>query len=360
VNDLNDIQQTLQKIRVDRGLPPIPATPDPAAGTVSTTPAPLTLSTLEPRLRRSMQQFCAEHGKKAGLCIDDAGTALDPAQVDRVMPALEQLLLNAVQHGIEATEQRQSRGKPACGQIDICLSREGNDFVISIRDDGAGINISALREQAMAKGLLTESRLPDHQDMVRLMLQPGMGVTETGTGLKRVDAIIRKLGGRLDGRSTLNQGACFSLRWPEQGHVPEVVTITIPQLSTEQVVDSGLALVMIVDDSLAARRVSERLLRRYDYLTVSAADGGEALLLLQHRRPVLILVDMDMPGMNGVELVKALDRDERYKNIPVIMITPHGSSAPRLVHGGVIHYLSKPYSEPELIALIESMELQPT
>jgi chemosensory pili system protein ChpA (sensor histidine kinase/response regulator) len=113
-------------------------------------------------------------------------------------------------------------------------------------------------------------------------------------------------------------------------------------------------MVMVVDDSLTVRRVTQRLLVREGYRVVLAKDGMEALELLAGERPAVLLSDIEMPRMDGFDLVRNVRADPRLQDLPVIMITSriaqkHRDYAAEL---GVQHYLGKPYSEDELLALV--------
>ncbi len=117
---------------------------------------------------------------------------------------------------------------------------------------------------------------------------------------------------------------------------------------------SGVPLVLVVDDSITVRRVTQRLLQREGYRVSMAADGLQALERLQQERPTVVLSDIEMPRMDGFDLVRNIRSDPRLANLPVIMITSriaekHREHAREL---GVDHYLGKPYSEDELLALI--------
>ena len=111
---------------------------------------------------------------------------------------------------------------------------------------------------------------------------------------------------------------------------------------------------MVVDDSLTVRRVTQRLLVREGYRVVLAKDGMDALERLAEERPAVMLSDIEMPRMDGFDLVRNLRADPRLADIPVIMITSriaqkHRDYAAEL---GVEHYLGKPYSEEELLGLV--------
>jgi chemosensory pili system protein ChpA (sensor histidine kinase/response regulator) len=113
-------------------------------------------------------------------------------------------------------------------------------------------------------------------------------------------------------------------------------------------------LVLVVDDSLTVRRVTQRLLEREGYRVSVAKDGLDALEKLAGELPAVILSDIEMPRMDGFDLVRNLRSDERLTRLPVIMITSriaqkHRDYAAEL---GVNHYLGKPYAEDELLALV--------
>jgi chemosensory pili system protein ChpA (sensor histidine kinase/response regulator) len=113
-------------------------------------------------------------------------------------------------------------------------------------------------------------------------------------------------------------------------------------------------LVLVVDDSLTVRRVTQRLLVREGYRVAVAKDGLDALERLAEEKPQMVLSDIEMPRMDGFDLVRNIRGDARLRDLPVIMITSriaqkHRDYAAEL---GVDHYLGKPYSEEDLLALI--------
>ncbi len=115
-----------------------------------------------------------------------------------------------------------------------------------------------------------------------------------------------------------------------------------------------LPLVLVVDDSLTVRRVTQRLLVREGYRVVLAKDGLDALERLAEERPCVLLSDIEMPRMDGFDLVRNVRADARLAGLPVVMITSriaqkHRDYAAEL---GVQHYLGKPFSEEELLALV--------
>jgi chemosensory pili system protein ChpA (sensor histidine kinase/response regulator) len=115
-----------------------------------------------------------------------------------------------------------------------------------------------------------------------------------------------------------------------------------------------LPLVLVVDDSITVRRVTQRLLKREGFRVALASDGLHALELLQVEKPSVVLTDIEMPRMDGFDLVRNIRGDARLQDLPIIMITSriaekHREYARAL---NVDHYLGKPYPEDELIALV--------
>ncbi len=115
-----------------------------------------------------------------------------------------------------------------------------------------------------------------------------------------------------------------------------------------------IPLIMVVDDSITVRRVTQRLLQREGYRVVLAADGLQALERLQDERPAVVLSDIEMPRMDGFDLARNIRGDVRLKDLPIVMITSriaekHREHAKEL---GVDHYLGKPYAEEELMSLV--------
>ncbi len=116
-----------------------------------------------------------------------------------------------------------------------------------------------------------------------------------------------------------------------------------------------IPLILVVDDSITVRRVTQRLLQREGYRVALAVDGLQALERLAEEKPAVVLSDIEMPRMDGFDLARNIRGDPRLKDLPIIMITSriaekHRHHAKEL---GVDHYLGKPYSEEELLSLVK-------
>ncbi|MDE1952273.1 MAG: Hpt domain-containing protein [Betaproteobacteria bacterium] len=478
------------------------------------------------RLYRTVRQAGKDAGKPVRLDIIGGNIEIDRGVLDRMAGTFEHILRNAVAHGLESAAAREAAGKPAAGTITLKLRQEGSEVVVSITDDGAGLDYAAIERKARATGLLASDETADEAHLRELIFRPGFSSMEQtseiagrGVGLDVVRTDTRALGGRVELESRPKMGSTFTLVLPLTTAVTQVVllragskvfaapaslvdlvlrlkptdvaaaaarqqllhagqdlpffwlgaltadsgasteapgrTIPVvlirsaaqrlalqvdevlgsqevvvknlgPQLSrvpglagisvlpngnlvliynpvalaavygeqaahlmaraasaraaawpatTEpahpSAVASGLATnaqppaavapaqavgntVLVVDDSITVRRVTQRFLSRNGYAVLLAKDGLDALEQLQGTLPDVVLTDIEMPRMDGFDLTRNIRADERTRHLPVIMITSriadkHRNYAQEL---GVNHYLGKPYSEDELLGLI--------
>jgi chemosensory pili system protein ChpA (sensor histidine kinase/response regulator) len=154
------------------------------------------------------------------------------------------------------------------------------------------------------------------------------------------------------------------------GSILLILDVTVLTRSLSQVADDALEVLereapkedtrifaMVVDDSITVRRVTQRLLERYGMRVMTAKDGIDALALLQENLPDVLLLDIEMPRMDGYELAQHMRNDERFKNIPIIMITSRTGEKHRnrAMEIGVNKYLGKPYQETELLENIQEL-----
>ena len=136
----------------------------------------------------------------------------------------------------------------------------------------------------------------------------------------------------------------------------------VPPLISEPVAVPYTPTVLVVDDSLTVRKITSRLLEREGYKALTAKDGLDALTILADANPDVILLDIEMPRMDGFEFTKTIKADSRQSHIPIIMITSrtaekHRSHALEL---GVNEYVGKPYQDENLIALVAKYAGKPT
>jgi chemosensory pili system protein ChpA (sensor histidine kinase/response regulator) len=382
--------------------------------------------------------------------------------------------------------------------VTLALRREGNDAVISLGDDGKGLDLEAIRRQAIARGLMTaDSKLPD-EAVLQFIMEPGFTtsgkvtqISGRGVGLDVVASEIKAANGTMSLESMPGKGARFTIRLPltlaiidaflvsvgdtvyavphstveglarisreellatyadptktytvrghhyrvaylgqaleANGPEPDLgerrwLPVLLARIGDQRVAlqadtllesqrilvkplglqlagvrwlsggtilpDGRVALildalalvrsgaireqapvliapepagesvcVMVVDDSLTVRRVTSRLLRRQNIEVLTAKDGVEALTLLDERVPDVILLDVEMPRMDGYELTRHIRRSERLKHLPIIMITSRTGAKHRdyATQLGVNRYLGKPYQESQLLDEINAL-----
>jgi chemosensory pili system protein ChpA (sensor histidine kinase/response regulator) len=114
---------------------------------------------------------------------------------------------------------------------------------------------------------------------------------------------------------------------------------------------------LVVDDSITMRRVTQRLLERRGAKVFTARDGLDAITVLQEHPVDIILLDIEMPRMDGYQLATHVRNDAKLKHLPIIMITSRSGEKhrARAIEIGVNDYLSKPYQESQLVAAIEAL-----
>ncbi|MDW8258716.1 MAG: ATP-binding protein, partial [Gammaproteobacteria bacterium] len=173
------------------------------------------------RLARIVRQAAADTGKQAELVVSGAAGEVDRQVLDRMLGPFEHLLRNAVVHGIEAADERARRGKPEVGQIRLQLRREGAEVIVEISDDGAGINLRAVRDKALALGLVRPGQQLSDSDAVQLILEPGFSTAGTvthqagrGVGMDVVATEVKRLGGALHIETRAGEGTRFTIRLP--------------------------------------------------------------------------------------------------------------------------------------------------
>lgn len=461
---------------------------------------------LVPRLRRIVRQVSLELNKQVDLRVYNAEGEMDRTILERMISPLEHMVRNAVDHGIEHTEQRLQSGKDAQGSIELDIRRDGGDVVLTMRDDGKGINLEAVRRKAIERGMTTPDARLTEEEVMQFILQPGFSTAEVvtqisgrGVGMDVVSSEIKQMGGSVEIRSNPGVGTEFEVRLPftvsvnralmvrvgddlyavplnniqgivrasvaelqslyEQpvserrfeyagndyrldylgamldveaqpkvtaqhlplplllirGSVPfalqvdsllgsrEIVVKSLgPQFASVMGISGGTILgdgsvviildlpamirtqssleyqrakaldmqeaerrheqerrlprVLVVDDSVTVRKVTTRLLERHGMEVFTAKDGVHAMETLQDHRPDVMLLDIEMPRMDGFEVASLVRHDARLKDIPIIMITSRTGDKhrERAMSIGVNEYLGKPFQEDRLLECINS------
>ncbi|WP_444994878.1 chemotaxis protein CheA [Aliikangiella sp. IMCC44359] len=173
------------------------------------------------RLPRMIRDLSTQLGKKVELNIAGESTELDKTVMEQIGDPLTHLVRNALDHGLESTEERLAIGKSEAGNLSINAFHQGGNIVIEVRDDGAGINPEVIYQKAVDKGIINDGvELPNDQ-ILSLIMEPGFSTAEVvsdvsgrGVGMDVVKRNINNLGGSVEIESELGRGTTFTIRLP--------------------------------------------------------------------------------------------------------------------------------------------------
>lgn len=181
----------------------------------------LPFGSLAERLRRTVRQTAAQLTREAELHIEGDTVAIDRMVLQRLAAPLEHMLRNAVAHGIEPVAVRIAAGKPPVGSIRLVIEQSEDENVLSLTDDGAGLDIAQIRAQAEHLGLIAAGECVSDRILNSLIFAPGLTTASTvtaacgrGVGLDVVRAEVRALGGSIEVSSERGGGVCFRIHFP--------------------------------------------------------------------------------------------------------------------------------------------------
>lgn len=181
------------------------------------------IETVVSRFPRMIRDLSKKLGKKMELYMSGEDTELDRTVIDEIGDPLMHLLRNSADHGLESAEVRKERGKSEVGSIFLDAYQDGNNVVIEVRDDGAGIDVEKVRNKAVTKGTITEEQaaLMSDKEIIDLLFKPSFSTAEKvtdvsgrGVGLDVVKSKIEALGGDVEVKTAYGQGSTFIIRLP--------------------------------------------------------------------------------------------------------------------------------------------------
>ena len=179
------------------------------------------VATLFDRYRRLVHDLQRDTGKKIELSTDGESTEMDKTVIERLADPLVHLVRNAADHGLESGEARRAAGKPEAGSIRLSARQTGGEVIISVTDDGRGIDRAKVRAKAEAAGLIQPGATLADQDLLQLIFQPGFSTASAvtnlsgrGVGMDVVKKAIESLHGSIDLSSRPGEGSTVSLRIP--------------------------------------------------------------------------------------------------------------------------------------------------
>lgn len=175
------------------------------------------------RFPRMVRDIAKDLGKEIDLQMSGEETELDRTVIDEIGDPLIHLLRNSCDHGIEATEKRKQLGKSEVGRINLTAYQSGNNVIIEVSDDGAGINTDKVKAKAIENGILTKEAAAalSTQEAIELLFRPSFstaekitGLSGRGVGLDVVKTKIEQLGGSVEVETQLGKGSKFLIKLP--------------------------------------------------------------------------------------------------------------------------------------------------
>jgi chemotaxis protein histidine kinase CheA/ActR/RegA family two-component response regulator len=488
------------------------------------------ISTMIPRLYRTARAVALKQHKEFEFVLEGQETEVDRTVIEEIAGPLLHLMRNAVNHAIETPEVRLQKGKPAAGQIKLSAAYEGNRVVITVRDDGTGIDTERVRNAAIVRNLIRPDQTLSDNEIVELIFRPGFSTAEVlseesgrGVGLDVVRDSVSRLRGTLEVESMPGQGTAFTMKFPtslaiqstmmvrvgeHQFAIPTAIVEAISRLDSfkrsmfagrpaiivqndlyplnflahllglpsgepsekaplllvrtdryrialvvdeikgkmdvvmknlgphlrhvhgiaggtvlgngrvvlvleltellstragtrgtspvvaaqvphrdsviqaiQESTQTGVGVpsanratipavpsmpaaarasgkeILIVDDSPSVRRVVGNMLKQHGWEVQVARDGVEALEMISRETPAGILLDIEMPRMDGYELIATLRAQEQYRTLPVVILTSRAAAKhqQRAMQLGASAYVVKPYQDEELINILNSL-----
>ena len=446
----------------------------------------LPLSTILEPFFRMVRDLSRDLGKEVDLVLEGTSTRLDKKILEELREPLIHLVRNSVDHGIEPPEERERKGKPACGKLTISARQEGTKILVMVKDDGKGLDPRVIAETAVKKGLASAEeiqRWPD-DEVLDLIFQPGFstatGLTEIsgrGIGLDAVVERIENLKGSIATESKPGEGVTFTLSLPLTlttthallfqsggdifclptdalektlllspdditpiegkatvvidgtplafawladvlnlpkidagkngtlaalllrgakgrvvfgveallgedevvvkalgkffGHLPQLTGGTVlgkgeialilnpndllrsvshqtkasPALPVRAIapLPSAKKRVLVAEDSLTTRTLEKNILEAAGFDVTTAVDGEDALIKLYEKTFDIVVSDVQMPRLDGFALTERIKKDQRFKDLPVILVTALQTDADkkRGIEAGADAYLTK-------------------
>ena len=446
------------------------------------------IRTILPRMQRSVRQTCRMLDKKAELTVKGEDLSIDRSILNAIVDPLLHMLRNAVDHGVEHPQQRVALNKTETASISVEFERTGNNFLITCKDDGRGIDTVAVKNKALKLGLIRPEQILGESALHELILLPGFStksdadqVSGRGVGMDIVAKNLAEQRGSISIRSRQGQGTEFRMTVPQtllkmhvvllrsgefrfgilSGSFDQIVTIPADRIVdddsyvefndevyevrslsetlgitggytgsrsgnmtailvrdeeikvaalTDEAVGSGELVIkkighyfpriggmigtvltedgtpvpvfdvmeilrrpsqvvtdylqkqiaqpvvpavniLIVDDSSSARRSMSQVVRDAGYDVRTAIDGIEAISLIEELAPDLVLTDLEMPKMNGLELTAHLRATESTRHLPIVMVTSRSTQKHRdqALSSGVDSYITKPFTNDDLV-----------
>lgn len=173
------------------------------------------------RFNRLVRDTATSMGKKVELLMSGEETELDKSVIEHINDPLTHLVRNAIDHGIEAPEERRAKGKAETGTLSLSAYHEAGSIVLEIKDDGKGLDPEFIRKRGVERGLVNPDQLMSRDEIFQLIFEPGFSTKEVvtdlsgrGVGMDVVRRNINDLRGRIEVESEVDQGSTFRIYMP--------------------------------------------------------------------------------------------------------------------------------------------------
>ncbi|MEG4486077.1 hybrid sensor histidine kinase/response regulator [Microcoleus sp. D2_18a_B4] len=294
-------------------------------------------------LPRALREMCLTYDKDVNLLLVGRDTKIDESLLDALRDPLIHLVRNAFDHGIEMPEVRKASGKPASGQIEIEARHQGGQTIITVADDGKGIDPEMIRRKIVTKGLATEEQAQEFSiaELYDFLFWPGFSTTEgvsdlsgRGVGLDVVRTNLRTVRGTVKIDSRLGKGTSFIIKLPLLLSITDALMvktdhnkIAVPLDAVEEILHIKASEVHIAGNQpmLWWREEFIRLVRMQDLLEYSVVgpDAPSPDPLTQDEIPVLVLASTE--GMLAVAVERLIGQQEIVvKPLPPPLSKPRG------------------------------------
>lgn len=181
----------------------------------------LPIGTIFTRFRRLVRDLSSQTGKQIELITEGAETELDKTVIEKLNDPLVHLIRNSCDHGVETPDERQKAGKPVQGTVTLRAQHAGAFVLISIEDDGAGLNLAKIKSKAIERGLISPTDELTDEEAADLIFRPGFSTADKvssisgrGVGMDVVKKDITSLGGTVSTTTKPGKGTCFTLKIP--------------------------------------------------------------------------------------------------------------------------------------------------
>ncbi len=257
---------------------------------------------------RMIRDLSRKLNKPMELYMTGEETELDRTVVDQIGDPLQHLLRNSADHGIESPEERRKAGKPEAGSIFLKAFQEGNNVIIEVRDDGAGINTDRVKEKAIERGLVTEEQAENltQKEIIDFLFLPSFSMAQKitdvsgrGVGLDVVKSNIEALGGDVEVKSSMGQGTTFIVRLP--------LTLAIIQALMVEVRDEKYAIAL-------------GSIQNIENISVNDIKYVQAEEVIHLRGMVIPLIRLD-------QLLDSVPKEEADDNLTVVVVKKGDSYA---------------------------------